>query len=83
MVLEDGRGLDRQRWSGTYQGMLLGHLTGFRPGNWGATRPRAVELDHGAGLRIVRTSPLDRKEGVLFLNLLLMTAELFSLRSLF
>ena len=81
--LEDGRGLRRQSWGGTYQGMPLEIFTGFSSGNRGATRPRAVELDHGPGSAIVRTSPLDRKQGVLLLNLLLVTAKLFSLWSLF
>ena len=60
MGLEDVRGLDRQT-GGAYQGMLPGVLTALRPGNCGAMRPRVVELDHGIGSGIVRTSPLHRK----------------------
>lgn len=32
-LLKHQRGLDKQKWGGKYQGMLLGVLTGFRPEN--------------------------------------------------
>lgn len=41
----------------------------------GARRPHAVDLEHGVGSGIVRDSPLDRKEGVLLLNLQLVKTE--------